>query len=100
MQVRDGGLMLPHARASSCRGYDSDGPVVMALFQGSRLSRIPEPAGDQEELLVGTVSSSTVTPSLGVMVKWWVAAPSGPEKLDDGKSRTVRKNYDDHSLDS
>ncbi|GBP68301.1 hypothetical protein EVAR_4900_1 [Eumeta japonica] len=37
VQVRDGGLMLSHARASSCRRYDPDGPVVMAPFQGSKL---------------------------------------------------------------
>ncbi|GBP69302.1 hypothetical protein EVAR_57546_1 [Eumeta japonica] len=54
--------MLPHARASSRRGYDPDGPVVMAPFQGSKLEDFPETAGDQDELSVGTpTSSSTVT---------------------------------------
>ncbi|GBP79373.1 hypothetical protein EVAR_59217_1 [Eumeta japonica] len=41
MQVRDGGLMLPHARASSRRGYDPDNPVVMTPFQGSKLEEFP-----------------------------------------------------------
>ncbi|GBP26494.1 hypothetical protein EVAR_85996_1 [Eumeta japonica] len=32
---------LPHARASSRWGYDPDGPVVMAPFQGSKLEDFP-----------------------------------------------------------
>ncbi|GBP66569.1 hypothetical protein EVAR_44430_1 [Eumeta japonica] len=32
-----------------------------------------------------------VRQSLGVMVKWWVASPSGPEKLDDGEPRRYGK---------
>ncbi|GBP17301.1 hypothetical protein EVAR_17789_1 [Eumeta japonica] len=32
---------LPHARASSRRGYDPDGPVVMAPFQGPKLEDFP-----------------------------------------------------------
>ncbi|GBP63505.1 hypothetical protein EVAR_49560_1 [Eumeta japonica] len=36
VQVRDRGLMLPHARASSRRGYDPDGPMVIAPFWGSK----------------------------------------------------------------
>ncbi|GBP15918.1 hypothetical protein EVAR_12505_1 [Eumeta japonica] len=57
--VRDGRLMLPHARAPSRREYDPDGPVVMAPFQGSKLEDFPETAGDQEELSVGTSTSSS-----------------------------------------
>ncbi|GBP51943.1 hypothetical protein EVAR_80038_1 [Eumeta japonica] len=30
-------------------------------------------------------------PSLGVMMKWCVAAPSGSEKLDDGEPRRSKK---------
>ncbi|GBP44958.1 hypothetical protein EVAR_84449_1 [Eumeta japonica] len=33
--------MLSHAGASSRRGYDRDGPVVMAPFQGSKLEDFP-----------------------------------------------------------
>ncbi|GBP60833.1 hypothetical protein EVAR_35381_1 [Eumeta japonica] len=41
VQLRDGGLMLPHARASFRRGYDPDGLVVMAPFGGSKLEEFP-----------------------------------------------------------
>ncbi|GBP64678.1 hypothetical protein EVAR_47694_1 [Eumeta japonica] len=41
VRVRDGRLMLPHARASYRRGYDPDGPVVMAPFHGSKFEDFP-----------------------------------------------------------
>ncbi|GBP36131.1 hypothetical protein EVAR_4275_1 [Eumeta japonica] len=41
VQVRDGGLMLPHSRTSSHRGHDPDSPVVMAPFRGSKLEEFP-----------------------------------------------------------
>ncbi|GBP25939.1 hypothetical protein EVAR_84497_1 [Eumeta japonica] len=37
VQMRNEGLMLPHAQASSRRGYDLDGLVVIAPFRGSKL---------------------------------------------------------------
>ncbi|GBP70449.1 hypothetical protein EVAR_41595_1 [Eumeta japonica] len=37
LRVRDGGLMLPHIRASSRRGYDPDGPVVIFYLGGPNL---------------------------------------------------------------
>ncbi|GBP41079.1 hypothetical protein EVAR_32901_1 [Eumeta japonica] len=86
VQVRDGGLMLPHARTSSRRGYDPDGPVVMAPFQGSKLERLPsQPKIKRSYQWVHQHHPQPLRPSLGVMVKWWVAAPSGSEKLDDGQ---------------
>ncbi|GBP32476.1 hypothetical protein EVAR_24640_1 [Eumeta japonica] len=87
VRVRDGGLMLHNARTSSRRGYDPDGPVVMAPFQGSKLeafSRQPKIRRSCQWVHRHRLRPSRL--SLGVMVKWWVTAPSGPEKLDDGES--------------
>ncbi|GBP79332.1 hypothetical protein EVAR_99555_1 [Eumeta japonica] len=87
VQVRDGGLMLPLARASSRRGYDHDDPMVMAPFQRSKLEAFPrQPEIKRSCQWVYRHRSRPSRPSLGVMVKW-VAAPSGPEKLDDGEPR-------------
>ncbi|GBP47830.1 RNA-directed DNA polymerase from mobile element jockey [Eumeta japonica] len=62
--------------------------VFLGITLDDRLQWGPHITGDQEELSVGTPTSSSTPsrPSLGVMVKWWVA-PSGPEKLDDGEPR-------------
>ncbi|GBP22494.1 hypothetical protein EVAR_78672_1 [Eumeta japonica] len=84
------GLMLPHARASSRQGYDPDGPVVMAPFRGSNSWSFLVSAGDPEQMSVVS-PSSIVTAGSGSMMKWWVAAPSGPEKLDDGEPRRSGK---------
>ncbi|GBP72178.1 hypothetical protein EVAR_90361_1 [Eumeta japonica] len=72
--------LLPHAWASSRRGYDPDGPVWIHRHL-PRLSR----------------------PALGVMVKRWVAALSGPEILDDGEPRrsgktTTITHFNNHLL--
>ncbi|GBP89926.1 hypothetical protein EVAR_63753_1 [Eumeta japonica] len=55
--------MLPHARAPSRRGYDPDGPVVIAPFQGCKLEDFPrQPEIKRSWYTVGTpTSSSTVT---------------------------------------
>ncbi|GBP83353.1 hypothetical protein EVAR_35446_1 [Eumeta japonica] len=92
VQVRDGGLMLPHARASSRRGYDPDGPVVMAPFRGSKLEKFPsQPEIKRSCQWVHRHHPRPSRPSLRGMVKWWVAAPSGLVKLDDGEPRRSRK---------
>ncbi|GBP89297.1 hypothetical protein EVAR_65280_1 [Eumeta japonica] len=92
VQVRDVRLMLPHARASFRWGYDPDGPVVMAPFQGSKFEEFLS----QLEIKISCQwvhrhHLRPSRPSLGVMVKWWVAAPSRPEKLDDGEPRRYGK---------
>ncbi|GBP41056.1 hypothetical protein EVAR_32877_1 [Eumeta japonica] len=84
--VRDGGLMLPHARTSSRRGDDPDGPVVMVLFQGSKLERLPsQPKIKRSCQWVHQHHPRPSQPSLGVMVKWWVAAPYGSKKFNEGE---------------
>ncbi|GBP75521.1 hypothetical protein EVAR_58802_1 [Eumeta japonica] len=84
--------MLPHARASSRWGYDPDGPVVMAPFRGSKLEEFPsQPEIKRSCQWVHRHHPRPSRPSLGVVVKWWVAAPSGPEKLNDGEPRRSGK---------
>ncbi|GBP12781.1 hypothetical protein EVAR_6110_1 [Eumeta japonica] len=84
--MRDRGLMLPQARASSRRRYDPDGPVVTAPFRGSKLEEFPiQPEIKRSCQWVHRHHPRPPRPSLGVMVKWWLAAPSRPEKLDDGE---------------
>ncbi|GBP23214.1 hypothetical protein EVAR_82379_1 [Eumeta japonica] len=64
--------MLPHTWASSRRGDFPSQPEIKSCQWVYRHH-----------------------PSLGVVVKWWVASPSGPEKLDDreprrsGKTKTI-----------
>ncbi|GBP98155.1 hypothetical protein EVAR_101304_1 [Eumeta japonica] len=90
--MRDGGLMLPHARASSRRGYDPNGPLMMVPFKESKLEEFPrQPEIKRSCQWVHRHRFRPARPSLGVMVKWWVAAPSGPEKLDDGELRRYGK---------
>ncbi|GBP19610.1 hypothetical protein EVAR_102159_1 [Eumeta japonica] len=84
--------MLPHARVSSRRGYDLNGPVVMAPFRRSKLGEFPsQPEINRSCQWVHRHHSRPSRPSLGVVVKWWVAAPSGPEKLDDEEPRRSGK---------
>ncbi|GBP40366.1 hypothetical protein EVAR_86512_1 [Eumeta japonica] len=84
--------MLPHARLFSRRGYDPDGPVVMAPFRGSKLEEFPnQPEIKKSCQWVHRHYPRPSRPSLGMMVKWWVAAPSGPEKLNDGEPRRSGK---------
>ncbi|GBO98975.1 hypothetical protein EVAR_70223_1 [Eumeta japonica] len=91
-KVRDGGLILPHARASSRRGYDPDGLVVMAPFRGSKLEEFPiQPEIKRRCQWVHRHHPRPSRPSLGVMVKWWVAVPSGREKLNGGEPRRSGK---------
>ncbi|GBP42912.1 hypothetical protein EVAR_87291_1 [Eumeta japonica] len=64
----------------------------MALFWGSNSWSFPDSVGDPEEVSVDSPSSSSiVTAGSGSMMKWWVAAPSEPEKLDDGEPRRSEK---------
>ncbi|GBP15336.1 hypothetical protein EVAR_80516_1 [Eumeta japonica] len=85
--------MLSHVRASSHRGYDPDGPMVMAPFRGSKLERLPsQPEIKRSCQWVHRHHPRPSRPSLGVMVKWWVAAPSGPKKLGDGEPRRSGKS--------
>ncbi|GBP27647.1 hypothetical protein EVAR_12691_1 [Eumeta japonica] len=45
--------------------------------------------------------SRSSRPALGVMMKWWVIAPSGPEKLDDGEPQRYGKTTTiTHFIDS
>ncbi|GBP62180.1 hypothetical protein EVAR_42497_1 [Eumeta japonica] len=92
VQMRDGRLMSPHARVSSHQGYDPDGPVMMAPFRGSKFERLPsQPEIQRSCQWVHRHHPRPSRTSLGVMVKWWVDAPSGPEKLDDGEPRRSGK---------
>ncbi|GBP19784.1 hypothetical protein EVAR_8945_1 [Eumeta japonica] len=84
--------MLPHTRTSSRRGYP-DGPVVMAPFQGSKLKDFPRQLEIKRSChWVHQHRPRPSRPSLGVIVKWWIAAPSRPEKLDDGEPRKLRQS--------
>ncbi|GBP47972.1 hypothetical protein EVAR_40396_1 [Eumeta japonica] len=87
VQVRDGGLMLPHV-SPTLRRSSGGGPN-----SGVHTRKTPEPAGDQEQLSVGTPkSSSTVTAvseSDGKVVgrrSVWIG------KTRRWKTSTVRKN--------
>ncbi|GBP97320.1 hypothetical protein EVAR_101021_1 [Eumeta japonica] len=86
-QVRDGGLICCLVPGRLFVGDTTlTDPVVMAPFQGSNLWSFPDSAKDPEEVSVDSPSSSKiVTAGSGSMMKWWVTAPSGPEKLDDGE---------------
>ncbi|GBP63234.1 hypothetical protein EVAR_56615_1 [Eumeta japonica] len=71
LRVRDGGLMLPHARASSRRGYDPDGPVAMAPFEVSKLEDFSRPSEIKRSYQwVHRYRPRPSRPFLGVMVKW------------------------------
>ncbi|GBP27875.1 hypothetical protein EVAR_14064_1 [Eumeta japonica] len=68
------------------RRSSGDGPI-----SGSKLEKIPsQPEIKRSCQWVHRHHPRPSRLSLGVMVKWWVAAPSGPEKLDDGEPRRVR----------
>ncbi|GBP06236.1 hypothetical protein EVAR_3584_1 [Eumeta japonica] len=85
-------LLLPHARASSRRLYDPDGPMVMAPFRGSKSWNFPSPPEIQRSCQwIHRHLPRPSRPALGMMVKWWVAASSGPEKVDDGEPRRTGK---------
>ncbi|GBP58156.1 hypothetical protein EVAR_86318_1 [Eumeta japonica] len=68
--------MLRHARASSRHGYDPDGPVVMAPFRGSKVEKFPSQPEIKRSYQWVRHHPRPSRPSLGVMVKWRVAAPS------------------------
>ncbi|GBP46775.1 Protein SDA1 homolog [Eumeta japonica] len=91
VQVRDRVLTLPHARASSRRGYNPDGPVVMAPFRGSKLERFPsQPEIKRSCQWVHRHHPRQARPSLGVMVKWWVAGSVRTgEPRRSGKTTTI-----------
>ncbi|GBO99175.1 hypothetical protein EVAR_481_1 [Eumeta japonica] len=72
VRVRDGGLMLPHARASYRRGYDPDGPVVMVPFQGSILEDFPR------------------QPEIKRSCQWALHAPEAVRSAGKGRGATTR----------
>ncbi|GBP43658.1 hypothetical protein EVAR_30492_1 [Eumeta japonica] len=82
---------LPHARASSCRGYNPDGPVVMAPFQGSKLKYFPrQPEIKRSCQWVHRHRPRPSRPSLGVMVKW-----KGAPRTRGGAERGERTRLND-----
>ncbi|GBP69449.1 hypothetical protein EVAR_48806_1 [Eumeta japonica] len=59
--------------------------VVMAPFRGSKLEQFSSQPEIKKCQWVHRHHPRPSQPSLRVVVKWWVAARSGPEKFDDGE---------------